>query len=30
MMDGVSLNYVVDPENFPIEEIKQNIINMYK
>ncbi|NQU34405.1 MAG: TetR/AcrR family transcriptional regulator [Bacteroidetes bacterium] len=25
MLDGVSLNYMIDPDNFPIEEIKQII-----
>lgn len=29
MLDGVSLNYMVDPDNFPVEEIKKIIIEKY-
>ncbi|MBC8319420.1 MAG: TetR/AcrR family transcriptional regulator [Bacteroidetes bacterium] len=29
MIDGVCLNYIVDPENFPVEEIKQIIKNKF-
>jgi AcrR family transcriptional regulator len=30
MMDGVSMNYVIDPENFPLEGIKKRIKELYK
>jgi len=29
LMDGVSLNYIVDPENFPVEETKKLIIEKF-
>ena len=29
MMDGISLNYVLDPNNFPIEEIKKILIEKF-
>ncbi|MEN8121975.1 MAG: TetR/AcrR family transcriptional regulator [Bacteroidota bacterium] len=30
VMDGVSMNYLVDPENFPVEDIKKIIIDKFK
>jgi AcrR family transcriptional regulator len=27
MLDGISLNYIMDPKSFPLEEIKEIIIN---
>jgi hypothetical protein len=29
MLDGVAMNYIVDPEGFPLESVKQRIIKMY-
>jgi len=29
MIEGVYMNYVIDPKNFPIEDIKQKIIDLY-
>jgi len=29
LLDGVSLNYIMDPENFPLEEVKKIIINKF-
>lgn len=29
MLDGVSMNYIADPENFPLEEVKNIIINKF-
>ena len=29
MIEGVYMNYVMDPRNFPIEDIKQKIIDLY-
>jgi len=29
LMDGICINYVLDPENFPLEEIKQKVIELY-
>jgi len=29
MMDGICINYILDPDNFPLEEIKQKIIELY-
>lgn len=29
MLDGVSLNYIMDPENFPLEDIMEIIINKF-
>lgn len=29
MLDGVSMNYIVDPENFPLEEVKKIIIDKF-
>ena len=29
LFDGISLNYLLDSNNFPIDESKQKIINMY-
>ena len=30
VLDGVSLNYILDPEHFPLEEMKQQIIEKFK
>ncbi len=30
MMDGVSMNYVIDPDNFPLEGIKKRIKELHK
>ncbi len=30
IMDGVSMNYLVDPEGFPVEDIKKIIIDKFK
>jgi hypothetical protein len=30
MLDGVFLNYVMDPEGFPLESVRQMIIARYK
>jgi len=29
MLDGIAMNYVMDPEEFPLDAIKQRIIKMY-
>ena len=29
MLDGVSLNYMIDPENFPLDEVKRIIIDKF-
>jgi AcrR family transcriptional regulator len=29
MIEGVYMNYITDPENFPIDDIKQRIIDLY-
>ena len=29
MIEGVYMNYVIDPKNFPIEDVKQKIIDLY-
>ncbi|MCF6239988.1 MAG: TetR/AcrR family transcriptional regulator [Bacteroidales bacterium] len=29
-LDGVSLNYILDPENFPLEEVQRLIIEKFK
>lgn len=29
MIEGVYMNYVMDPKNFPIDDVKQKIINLY-
>ena len=29
LMDGICINYILDPENFPLEEIKQKVIELY-
>ncbi|MCK4677551.1 MAG: TetR/AcrR family transcriptional regulator [Bacteroidales bacterium] len=29
LMDGISLNYIIDPENFPLEVIKSMIIDKF-
>jgi len=29
ILDGICINYILDPDNFPIEEIKQKIIELY-
>lgn len=29
ILDGLSFHYIVDPENFPLEEIKKTLINRY-
>ncbi len=29
IMDGICMNYVIDPDNFPIEEIKKKVIELY-
>ncbi len=29
LMDGISLQYVMDPDNFPLDEVKQMIIEKY-
>lgn len=29
ILDGLSFHYVIDPENFPLEKIKQTLINRY-
>jgi AcrR family transcriptional regulator len=29
ILDGLSFNYVIDPSNFPLEKIKQNLIDRY-
>lgn len=30
MLDGVCLGYINDPENFPLEQVKDRIIELYK
>ncbi len=30
VLDGVSLNYILDPENFPVDDVKQLIIEKFK
>ncbi|HPF92515.1 MAG TPA: TetR/AcrR family transcriptional regulator [Tenuifilaceae bacterium] len=30
LLDGVAINFVMDPENFPLNEIENKIIEMYK
>jgi len=30
VMDGVSLNFLMDPENFPLHKVKELIINKFK
>ncbi len=30
LLDGVAMNFVMDPENFPLNEIENKIIEMYK
>lgn len=29
LMDGICINYILDPDNFPFEEIKQKVIDLY-
>lgn len=29
LLDGICIHYVLDPENFPIEKIKQKVIDLY-
>ncbi len=29
LLDGICINYILDPENFPLEEIKQKVIELY-
>jgi len=29
MLDGIAMNYITDPEGFPLEAVKQRIIKMY-
>ena len=29
MMDGICIHYILDPDNFPFEEIKQKVIELY-
>ncbi|MBN2167395.1 MAG: TetR/AcrR family transcriptional regulator [Marinilabiliaceae bacterium] len=29
MLDGIFLNYVLEPESYPLEEMKQKVINQY-
>ncbi len=29
LMDGVSMNYIIDPENYPLEAIKSMIIEKF-
>ncbi|MBE9510734.1 MAG: TetR/AcrR family transcriptional regulator [Bacteroidetes bacterium] len=29
LMDGICINYILDPDNFPLEEIKQKVIELY-
>jgi AcrR family transcriptional regulator len=29
LMDGICIHYVVDPDSFPLEEIKQKLIELY-
>jgi AcrR family transcriptional regulator len=29
ILDGLSFHYIIDPENFPLEEIKKTLINRY-
>lgn len=29
IMDGICINYVLNPDNFPLEEIKQKVIELY-
>ncbi len=29
IMDGICINYIIDPDNFPLEEIKQKVIDLY-
>ena len=29
IMDGICINYILDPDNFPLEEIKQKVIDLY-
>ena len=30
LMNGICMNYILDPDNFPLEEIKQKVIELYK
>ena len=30
MLDGITLNYVFDPVNFPIEHVRDRFLNLYK
>ncbi len=29
-LDGISVNYVFDPENFPLEQVKERLLEVYK
>ena len=29
LLNGICINYVLDPDNFPLEEIKQKVIELY-
>lgn len=29
LLDGICINYILDPENLPLEEIKQKVIELY-
>ncbi|MCK4629937.1 MAG: TetR/AcrR family transcriptional regulator [Bacteroidales bacterium] len=29
LMDGICINYILDPDNFPLEEIKKKVIELY-
>ncbi len=29
-LDGISMNYIIDPEHFPLEKVKKRIIELYK
>ncbi len=30
MLDGIAMNYVFDPDNFPLEAVKERVIEIYK
>ena len=29
ILDGLGFHYMIDPENFPLEEIKKTLVNRY-
>lgn len=30
LLDGIFLNYIMDPEGFPLEQVKEQIVNRFK